>query len=1163
LNKNMALADPVSVINELTDNVKNYGKLTMAIIKNITSLNSVEKNDFNEGLKRFKKFNNIAPNYLSLVNEILDSFTTKSNPNNDIKALLGYYERIESKNENGKVDTKTITGYAVIDTTNQISTLIKNITSSISTIADPKLFGFGSILRIKFNIRQMSKMLKALCNDIMGAFKGLNFKSRDLSILFGEPETIVQLNDINKAEKFETTVDNKDVTGTNGLRDTTRIITKRPKMGLIEGMMTIINLIKGVLDMDLGIFKMLKFRKNVRRMKKMWNTIIEEFFKGFSNKSIEEKNLLLTLLAGKDDKDDDCFIVKYNRFLESIISINGYLEEIGGEGLIFKKSKQQNQRIDGLFIIMGNILDKTHELSKKPLLNEYITKVNDFFTTFNKTIVNINNIWKLSPNKITLRLIKSGINNVFDIIKHLIDTFSTITVDFKLLTDNVKKISEVFTYLKHMFIDITLCGLLAIPIMIFMVPIMVALWGIKVMMRKLSKIEVPENINQQIESLKGVFDNLKQVFIDIILCGLLAVPAALAGVILAIVIWPIVGLINIIGKALNKLKMVTLQKDMSSLVMILGLMGAALLILAGLAVVTKLVVDAGLWIIGSFALMIGILLLMWGINKVMSGITWAKMSLEMISLLLILGLIVAAIGILYLLSLVTEKLEGKWKQLFIALGAISVVLVIIIGFSFLLGAIGGLMITSTIGFGVVLAIVVMITMIIASLNEIADAEIKKDQIHSKLKIIGGIIAGEGDEEKWTLKYFMDKIGKGWGKGKRRTKKIRKMVNNIKEIVDTLNEIGKYTLNTTNITNNLQTVYDAVTGTLAPEIVEGKETGNYKVSGLMGFIDTLNKSIEKQKVLRKANQSLRKLRRTTNIIKDICDNLNEIMKFNIETGAIGGQLENIFTVIGKVQEKINEMLKTDGQTQETMTRIQRREERKRMRHERKKMRIANQTLGKVDAVLEEVASIVDSVNSIKDFNVKTDDIEKKIENIFAVINTIQTQINEKLNIDTNPSVKIQYLAQLGDALSSFAFISEDTEGSEKVMGNIGTFIEKINTIDNTEIAKTRDIFKDMVQSVKDLNTNFEKLSKTMDKDIAKSLGKMNEQLEKSGGLFNNGVQTTSQTSTTSQTQSTNQSDMDNTLKAQLAQQLAYDSETLGYMEEIVRLLKTNKFRVITT
>jgi hypothetical protein len=469
--------------------------------------------------------------------------------------------------------------------------------------------------------------------------------------------------------------------------------------------------------------------------------------------------------------------------------------------------------------------------------------------------------------------------------------------------------------------------------------------------------------------------------------------------------------------------------------------------------------------------------------------------------------------------------------------------------------------------------VVMITTIITSLNEIANAEIKKDDIQSKLKIIGSIIAGEGNEDEWTLKYFINNLGKGWRNGKNKTKKIRKIVDNIKEIVDNLNEIGKYTLNTTSITNNLQTVYDVVTGTLAPEIVEGKETGNYKVSGLIGFIDTLNESIKKQKTLRKANQSLRKLRRTTNIIKDMCDNLNEIMKFNIEPDAIGEQLDKIWTVIGKVQEKINEMMKTDGQTQETMTRIQRREERRRMRHERKKMSIANQTLGKVDAVLEEIASIVDSVNSIKDFKV---DIKKiigdvkdpnnpggKLGEIFKVIDAIQTQIDTKLNIANDPSDKLKYLTQLGEAFSTFSIVQEDTEASTKFMGSIGTFIEKINTIDNTEIAKTRDIFKDMVKSVKDLNTNFEKLSKTMDKDIAKSLGKMNEQLEKSGGMFNTGVQTTSQPSTTSQTSTQSSSNMDNTLKAQLAQQLAYDSETLGYMEEIVRLLKTNKFRVITT
>jgi hypothetical protein len=757
--------------------------------------------------------------------------------------------------------------------------------------------------------------------------------------------------------------------------------------------------------------------------------------------------------------------------------------------------------------LLIDIIDKYKKLINIDLnpLIDYGKNLNKFLDSIKNTTNTINNIYKSFPN----------------------------FVQVKLFTLGIRRFNKIIQSLNNIFKD---------------------------------KNGNPLNIDSQlilknIDTLKDIFNNLKQVFIEVTLCGLLAGPAVIACLLLSIAIWPIVWLVNVIGKALSKLKMVTLQKDMSSLVIILGIMGTALAVLAGLAIVTKLVVNAGLWIIGAFVLMAGVLFIMWGISKVLNKIQWIKMSIEMASLLLILGLIVAAIGVLYLLSLVTEKLEGKWGQLFIALGAISVVLAIIIGFGFLLGVIGGLMAMSVIGFGAILAIVIMITTIITSLNEIADTEIKKDDIQSKLKVIGGLISGEGSDEEWTLKYFMNQIGKGWGKGKRRTRKIRKIVDNIKEIVDNLNEIGKYTLNTTNITNNLQTVYDVITGTLTPEIVEGKETGNYKVSGLIGFIDTLEQSIKKQKTLRKANQSLRKLRRTTNIIKDMCDNLNEIMKFNIETDSIGEQLEKIWTVIGKVQEKINEMMKTDGKTQETMTRIQRRDERRRMRHERKKMKIANQTLGKVDAVLEEIASIVDSVNSIKDFNVKTKDIEEKIGSIFTVINTIQTEIDKNINIDSNPSDKIQYLSQLGEALSSFTLVSEDTEESTKFMGNIGTFIEKINTIDNTEIAKTRDIFKDMVKSVKDLNDNFEKLSKTMDKDIAKSLEKMNGQLEKSGGLFNNGVQTTSQTSTTSQTQPTNQSNMDNTLKTQLTQQLMNDNEALGYMEEIIRLLKSNKFKVV--
>lgn len=1093
----MALGGPSQVIESLIKNdIPIYTSLCKTVVKSINTISNFDKNELNDSLKNFKKINGIMPLYLTMMDQIMDSFTTRSNPNNNLQELLGYYEQQEIKDSQGKVVQAKKTGYAIIDTTSQLSNLIKNIVSSIESLTNPKLFGFGKIPIIKFNIKRIGKVLRSLCNDLISSLNDVNIDPRSISILLGDGEIIEQSNDILK----ETNLSNEKVF--ENFIDMSKTITRKPKMGIIDGISTILSLIKNIIEMDFGFKKIIKFHIKVLVLRNMWKYLITDMFNVFNPNTIESTDKILSIIVGNDNKED-AFIYKLAKFLNESKKLTEILANTSIMAL--PKSLSLIYLVD-LLIDIINKYKIIIDIDLTPLI-DYGKNLNKFLDSIKNTTNTINEIYKSFPN----------------------------FVQVKLFTLGIRRFNKIIQSLNNLFKD---------------------------------KNGNPLNIDSQlllkkIDSLKDIFNNLKQVFIEVTLCGLLAGPVAIACLLLSIVIWPIVKLVNFIGNELSKLKMVALQKDMSSLVIILGIMGVALVVLAGLAIVTKLVVNAGLWIMGAFVLMVGVLFVIWGISEVLNQIQWVKMSIEMISLLLILGLIVSAIGVLYLLSLVTEKLEGKWEQLFIALRAISVVLVIIIGFGFLLGIIGGLMAMSVIGFGAILAMVVMITTIIASLNEIANAEIKKDDIQSKLKIIGSIIAGEGNEDEWTLKYFINNLGKGWRNGKNKTKKIRKIVDNIKEIVDNLNEIGKYTLNTTSITNNLQTVYDVVTGTLAPEIVDGKETGNYKVSGLIGFIDTLNGSIKKQKTLRKANQSLRKLRRTTNIIKDMCDNLNEIMKFNIKPDAIGEQLEKIWTVIGKVQEKINEMMKTDDQTQETMTRIQRREERRRMRHERKKMRIGNQTLGKVDAVLEEIASIVDSVNSIKDFKVESSDVETKMDDIFAVINTIQTQIDTKLNIANNPSDKLKYLTQLGEAFSTFSIVQDDTEESTKFMGNIGTFIEKINTIDNTEITKTRDIFKDMVKSVKDLNDNFEKLSKTMDKDIAKSLEKMNEQLEKSGGMFNAGVQTTSQTSTTSQTQPTDQSNMDNTLKAQLAQQLANDSETLGYMEEIVRLLKTNKFRVITT
>lgn len=1152
---------PADIVKYAQNDIPAYNKLCIAVIKSLESANNTDKKDFNKGIKRFKQLNNIVPMYLELMNNILDSFTTRINPNNDIVALLKHYENEEeTKDSNGKITKVKKTGYAVIDAVSQITTLIKNMVESVKALNDPKMFGLFKSMITKWNIKKMIQIIGSMVKDIVNEFKGLTVEGLDLGLILGDPETITQNNNI-----IDKGVGEKG--NSLGKDDKTITVTRKPRMGIIEAVTTIISSMLQLVQTKFGLGELIRFRINAWLFAKMWKVTFDVFLKQFKDFDFKGSRTILEELCG-DGANKAGLLDKMMSVIEQIESLSVTLQSIPSKFAREKYLKRKQDSIINMFGLVDLIMNKIAELEKKGSVNE------DYVEGLNSTIKEYANIFGILKGMSKNSISVEGLKKILVGIRCIDIIYGKIKDSVKSFNDNVaesiQNINLAFNSFLEVCINIRKSISSIIFIKMFYNTIIKGIRRINLILNKLS--EITQNIDfntleARLKSTLKIFGTL------IIIIGSLMITflsfVALGKVIknLTLKDWAMIGLgivsmIAVLGIIWGLTKLIQIMKldqskiEFKNLAIIIGLMIAVLGMLYLITIVAdKLKGRYGLiWM--AIGVITGMVVIAIGLLKLLEVAKLPRLEMQLLLLIIAIGALIILIGAVYLMSIASEKLKGRYGWIWAGLG-------VIVGFIAILAGLGALMSTgvaaAVIGMGVGLLLAVMGAAIavketLEAIASIGDIKFDQTKIMNNIYKVTKLINSGYDEEKQQsgIKGLIEKVGLiGISGAKRKLKKIKKIVNTVKKIVEILNEIQKYQLKGDVITNNLGVVYDVITSIKT-------ENGNL---GIVGFFKSLDDVFQTKKMLKRTKKIFRKVKKVVRVIKNICKDLNTIKDYKFTSGEITSKITNIFEVIDTIKSEIDKKLSPVAT--DTNERINNRLKRKHLRREKRMMKKVDKTLGKVDAVVEEIASIVENINSIKDFNVKSSDVETKIEDIFAVISTLETKINESLNIDSNPSVKIQYLAQLGDALSSFAFISEDTEGSEKVMGNIGTFIEKINTIDNTEIAKTRDIFKDMVQSVKDLNTNFEKLSKTMDKDIAKSLGKMNEQLEKSGGLFNNGVQTTSQTSTTSQTQSTNQSDMDNTLKAQLAQQLAYDSETLGYMEEIVRLLKTNKFRVITT
>jgi hypothetical protein len=1152
---------PADIVKYAQTEIPAYNKLCIAVIKSLESANNTDKKDFNKGIKRFKQLNNVVPMYLELMNNILDSFTTRTNPNNDIVTLLKYYEdEVETKDSNGKITKVKKTGYAIIDAVSQITTLIKNMVESVKALNDPKMFGLFKSMITKWNIKKMIQIIGSMVNDIITEFKGLTVDSLDLGLILGDPETITQNNNV-----IDKGVGEKG--NSLGKNDKTITVTKKPRMGIVEAVTTIISSMLQLVQTKFGLGELIRFRINAWSFAKMWKVTFDVFLKQFKDFDFKGSRTILEELCG-DGANKTGLLDKMMSVIEQIESLSVTLQSIPLKFAIEKYIQGKQNSIINMFGLVDLIMNKITELEKKGSANE------DYVEGLNSTIKEYANIFGLlkgmSKNSIStneLKKILSGIRCINIIYGKIIDTAKSNNAG---MVEAIQNINLTFDSFLDVCINIRKSILSLIFIKMFYKTIIAGVRIINTILNKLSEITQNIDFNTIETRLKStlkifgtliiIIGSLTLTILSFIALGKVIKNLTLKdlGMILLGIgsIIAVLGVIWVLTKLIQIMKLDQSKIEFKNLAIVIGLMIVVLGVLYLMSIVAdKLKGRYGLiWM--AIGVITGMILIAIGILKLLEVAELGKLEIQLLLFIVVIGSLIVLIGAVYLMSIVSEKLKGRYGWIWAGLG-------VIIGFIVILAGLGLLMSTgiaaAMIGMGVALLLVVMGAAIavketLEAIASIGDIKFEETKIMNNIYKVTKLINDGYDEEKKQsgIKGLIEKVGLiGMFGAKRKLKKIKKIVNIVKKIVESLNEIQKYELKSDVVTNNLGVVYDVITSVKT-------ENGNL---GITGFFKSLDEVFQTKKMLKRTKKILKKVKKVVRVIKNIGDDLNTINDYKFTPEGITSKITNIFEVIDTIKSEIDKKLSPVAT--DTNERINNRLKRRYLRREKRVLKKVDKSLGKVDAVVEEIASIVENINSIKDFNVKSSVVEKKIEDIFTVINTIETQINKNLNIDSNPSDKIQYLSQLGEAISSFTLVSEDTEESTKFMGSIGTFIEKINTIDNTEIAKTRDIFKDMVKSVKDLNDNFEKLSKTMDKDIAKSLEKMNGQLEKSGGMFNTGVQTTSQTSTTSQTQPTNQSNMDNTLKAQLAQQLANDSETLGYMEEIVRLLKTNKFRVITT
>ena len=1043
-------------------------ELHSAVIKSLNEFDGNSYKKLKNNFKNYKGFTRILPSYIASIESVLEALTT----NVDIDpSLINVVNNISENNATPDINSSKPTGLSIVDSINQVRSVVQGIQESVEKLADIPLVSPVDIMKMHANAYMIEYFLKDAFQSITKALQNSNVNYGEVNDIIGGTNTL---------EKIKIMQENNDSTESTStpdqLDDVIKEMKSKDKVSVTEALTDIVNIIGQVLCMPLGFIKLLIFKRKIKKLTELLADSINTILNGLKGVNLIEFLNQMKLLAGAE----------------------------------------------------GSL----------PLLNKSLDIISEIIVKFKA-------LPKISMRKLTIIL--SSLANIQTIINKIAELE---------VSDETNKriaiISNMVDNLKHIFLNIILLGLLAIPVMIASVALMASILFVSAAIWVISKVLPKEILLEQslkkLIMIESIFWNLKSIYLSIAILGLLAIPLIIFFVPIMISILLLTSVLILLQWCLKAIKPVNIIIGLVLLNISIGLLiaTAALLIILGLlgrqiianivnilitigVVITVLLLFSGLGALAQFVLPF----LMMFVGAV------ALIALSFVFILVIAALIVAIANI-KITEQIVENVKFNVTSVFNTVGVIGKLIWDNMGSLLSMTAAVPLLM------GVVAALI-PITIIAAQLLLISKINIPNN-ISEKLNELFNVIIGTGEENVGSLsiKGFIKKIDESLSK--KEVRRVKKIVKNIKNIIRNIYKITQRLNDIQNAKPDKEKIMSSLNGIF--EVILGGKFGeeSEKEFSLVNSILTLEATIENRDTLRRCNGILRNIENILGNLLDIIENINEIQNLKADKGKIMASLTDIFEIIlggnfGEESEKefslvnsilvleaaienrdtlrrcngilrnienilsnlrdiieyLNEIqnLKADkGKIMTSLTDIFEvilggkfgEESEKEFSlvnsiltleaaiEDRKVLKRCNGILKNIENILSSLSGVTNSLNSIKDFDVKGSDIKNKLQSIFDVVKDVGVQIDDLLfkNMDLNTTKS--WWERRKDR-KQMNHKNNMVEKANDYLGNVGAILSTVSDITNS------------LNSIKDFDINVDDVTKKIKEifEVVKGVG----------------------------------------------------------------------------
>jgi hypothetical protein len=610
------------------------------------------------------------------------------------------------------------------------------------------------------------------------------------------------------------------------------------------------------------------------------------------------------------------------------------------------------------------------------------------------------------------------------------------------------------------------------------------------------------------QSITNIIASLKTMAMNIILTGLMILPA-IASMMLIMVFIPLLGGFIWALNGLTKIVGVISENTTDNIQRISGVFTSLLLVGAAIilfALATPLFITAlqdHFWPFIGF--LVGSMVLL-GITMAVAGFIAKKAALASLklstSIIVMMGALLMSALVILLASATADRVNS-WDtvgKIALMIGGMIALSAIMILLGVALSAASAFIGMATVG---ITPLVVLLGMLVAAglaMLVLGNFDFDFGEYNKEKNEGVGIKGNVGkiiNFADWVFETIGDRKRKNVRqakRGKQYIKHISKTVVLIKDIATTLENISKITLNNKIIDDKIKFIFGVVNdintkifgdengegGLLSPDETKSKVEYNTWdfIIPFKGLAKAINNRNNDKNV--NANKKLNRINKVIRTLNNIGNSLTSIQDLDINEGKITTQITNIFTFVGKLEGIIqrNMSAKTVELEVNGSTEIVKKATNRQLNKSSKK-------LNRVDGVITNIQNICNALNDAK--NITLDDkakdaIKNNVKKMFVSIDEISKIITGNSDVavsqKTIDSVTplIDYIGKLNESFKTTGDINSDN--LKQNVENYIKFVDKVNTIDVEKTQKTAQMFEQMANFSNSIKGDFDKLAESL-------------------------------------------------------------------------------------